>query len=132
MDRNGFFTIFEALDQSLQSSCELEIRGGAAVLALGLRGRTTLDVDVLPSSRFVDTDLRRSCAAASGNEVRPSWMIATAPRTSGRSGSTMSFSASTSWTTPRPVHAGQAPCGELNENSRGDSSDSAKPQRGQE
>jgi len=64
VDRNGLFAIFEALDGALQSSCELEIRGGAAVLALGLEGRTTLDVDVLPSSRFVDTDLRRSCAAA--------------------------------------------------------------------
>ena len=64
MDRNRLFVIFEALDGALQSSCELEIRGGAAVLALGLEGRTTLDVDVLPSSRFVDLDLRRSCAAA--------------------------------------------------------------------
>ena len=43
-----------------------------------------------------------------------------------------SFSASTSWTMPRPVRAGQASCGELNEDSRGDSSVSAKPQRGQE
>ena len=33
---------------------------------------------------------------------------------------------------PRPVHAGQAPWGELNENNRGDSSVRAKPQRGQE
>jgi hypothetical protein len=64
MDRNRLLVIFEALDGVLQSSCELEIRGGAAVLALGLEGRTTLDVDVLPSSRFVDADLRRACAAA--------------------------------------------------------------------
>ena len=66
------------------------------------------------------------------NEVLPSWMIAMARCASVRSGSMMSFSASTSWTTPRPVHEGQAPYGELNENSRGDSSVSAKPQRGQE
>ncbi|MDD5563429.1 MAG: hypothetical protein PHQ91_06915 [Thermoanaerobaculaceae bacterium] len=35
-----------------------------AVLGLRLEGRTTLDVDVLPSSRFLDAVLRRSCAAA--------------------------------------------------------------------
>ncbi len=64
MDRNRLLAIFEALDGALQSSCELEIRGGAAVLALGLEGRTTLDIDVLPSSRFVDAELRRACAAA--------------------------------------------------------------------
>jgi len=58
-------------------------------------------------------------------------MIATAPCASDRSGSTISLSGSTSWTTPSPVHAGQAPCGELNEKMRGDSSESAKPQRGQ-
>ncbi|MFH1176713.1 MAG: hypothetical protein V1750_04835 [Acidobacteriota bacterium] len=52
MDRGRLFAIFEALDTCLESPCELDIRGGAAVLALGLDGRATLDVDVLPSSRF--------------------------------------------------------------------------------
>ncbi|MFH1177507.1 MAG: DUF6036 family nucleotidyltransferase [Acidobacteriota bacterium] len=63
MDRARLFAVFEALDSALESACELEIRGGAAVLALGLEGRTTLDVDVLPASRFVDADLRRACLA---------------------------------------------------------------------
>jgi hypothetical protein len=63
VDRGRLFAIFEALDACLESPCELEIRGGAAVLALGLDGRATLDVDVLPSSRFVDADLHRACDA---------------------------------------------------------------------
>jgi hypothetical protein len=64
MDRRRLFAIFDVLDETLESPSELEIRGGAAVLALGFEGRTTLDVDVLPSSRFVDADLRRACLAA--------------------------------------------------------------------
>ena len=71
MDRGRLFAIFEALDEILQYSSELEIRGGAAVLSLGLEGRATLDVDVLPSSRFVDADLRRACLAA-GLDFNPS------------------------------------------------------------
>ncbi len=64
MDRVKLLAVFEALDGALESPTELEIRGGAAALALGLDGRTTMDVDVLPSSSFVDADLRRACRAA--------------------------------------------------------------------
>ena len=71
MDRARLFAIFEALDGALESGCELEIRGGAAVLALGLEGRTTLDVEVLPSSQFMDADLRRACLAT-GLDFNPS------------------------------------------------------------
>jgi hypothetical protein len=55
--------IFERLDQALEHPTELLIRGGAAVLAHGLEQRATLDIDVLPASRFVEADLRRACAA---------------------------------------------------------------------
>lgn len=34
------------------------------MLAHGLEQRVTLDIDVLPTSRFVEADLRRACAAA--------------------------------------------------------------------
>ena len=34
------------------------------MLAHGLEQRVTLDIDVLPASHFVETDLRRACAAA--------------------------------------------------------------------
>ena len=34
------------------------------MLAHGLEQRVTLDIDVLPNSRFVEADLRRACAAA--------------------------------------------------------------------
>lgn len=56
--------MFERLDSLLEAETTLHIRGGAAVLALGLEGRTTVDVDVLPTSRFVDGDLRRACEGA--------------------------------------------------------------------
>jgi hypothetical protein len=64
MDRKRLFELFQAVDRALELTTELEIRGGAAVLALGLEERTTMDVDVLPSSRFADADLRRACIAA--------------------------------------------------------------------
>lgn len=55
---------FEKLDQALEHPTELLIRGGAAVLAYGLEQRVTMDIDVLPASRFIEADLRRACAAA--------------------------------------------------------------------
>ena len=64
MDRARLIAVFERLDSLLVEDTTLHIRGGAAVLALGLEGRATIDVDVLPSSRFVDSDLRRACAGA--------------------------------------------------------------------
>lgn len=70
MDRKRLFAIFDLLDGALRSRCELSIRGGAAVLALGLDGRSTLDVDVLPSSCFDESDLRRSCNIA-GVDLNP-------------------------------------------------------------
>jgi hypothetical protein len=54
---------FERIDAALESPTELVIRGGAALLALGFEGRTTVDIDVLPASRFVEADLRRACEA---------------------------------------------------------------------
>jgi hypothetical protein len=64
VDRARLTEVFERLDSLLAEDTTLHIRGGAAVLALGLEGRATLDVDVLPSSRFVDSDLRRACTGA--------------------------------------------------------------------
>lgn len=64
MDASKLRQIFEKLDQALEHPAELLIRGGAAVLAHGLDQRVTLDIDVLPASRFVEADLRRACAAA--------------------------------------------------------------------
>lgn len=43
---------------------DLWIRGGAALLALGFEGRVTADIDVLPGSRFVESDLQRACESA--------------------------------------------------------------------
>ena len=34
------------------------------MLAHGLQQRVTLDIDVLPASRFIESDLRRACSAA--------------------------------------------------------------------
>jgi hypothetical protein len=56
--------ILEQIDAALETPTELVIRGGAALLALGFEGRTTVDIDVLPASRFAEADLRRACAAA--------------------------------------------------------------------
>jgi hypothetical protein len=64
MDAVKLRQIFERLDQALEHPTELLIRGGAAVLAHGLEQRITLDIDVLPASRFVEADLRRACVAA--------------------------------------------------------------------
>jgi hypothetical protein len=64
MDATKLRQIFEKLDQALEHPTELLIRGGAAMLAHGLEQRATLDIDVLPTSRFVEADLRRACAAA--------------------------------------------------------------------
>lgn len=64
MDSTTLRQIFDRLDQALEHPTELLIRGGAAVLAHGLEQRVTLDIDVLPTSRFVEADLRRACAAA--------------------------------------------------------------------
>ena len=63
MDAVKLRQIFERLDQALEHPTELLIRGGAAVLAHGLEQRVTLDIDVLPASRFIEADLRRACAA---------------------------------------------------------------------
>jgi hypothetical protein len=64
MDVTKLRQIFERLDASLEHPTELLIRGGAAVLAHGLDQRVTMDIDVLPSSRFVEADLRRACGDA--------------------------------------------------------------------
>ena len=64
MDATTLRKIFERLDQALEHPTELLIRGGAAVLAHGLEQRVTLDIDVLPTSHFIEADLRRACAAA--------------------------------------------------------------------
>jgi hypothetical protein len=64
MDAFKLRQIFERLDQALEHPTELLIRGGAAVLAHGLEQRVTLDIDVLPASRFIEADLRRACIAA--------------------------------------------------------------------
>jgi len=71
MDAARLRQILEKLDDALEHPTELLIRGGAAVLAHGLEQRVTLDIDVLPASRFVETDLRRACAAA-GLDFNPS------------------------------------------------------------
>jgi hypothetical protein len=63
MDATKLRQIFERLDQALEHPTELLIRGGAALLAHGLEQRVTVDIDVLPASRFVEADLRRACAA---------------------------------------------------------------------
>lgn len=64
MDASKLRQIFDRLDQALEHPTELLIRGGAAVLAHGLEQRVTIDIDVLPASRFIESDLRRACAAA--------------------------------------------------------------------
>ena len=64
MDALKLRQIFEKLDRALEHPTELLIRGGAAALAHGLEQRVTIDIDVLPASRFVEADLRRACAAA--------------------------------------------------------------------
>lgn len=64
MDAAQLRQVFERLDQALRYPTELLIRGGAAVLAHGLEQRVTLDIDVLPASRFVEADLRHACEAA--------------------------------------------------------------------
>lgn len=61
MDAAELRRIFERLDEALELDTTLHVRGGAAVLALGLEQRVTIDIDVLPDSRFVDADLRRAC-----------------------------------------------------------------------
>lgn len=63
MDATKLRQIFERLDQALEHPTELLIRGGAAVLAHGLEQRVTIDIDVLPASHFIESDLRRACAA---------------------------------------------------------------------
>ncbi len=65
MDALKLRQIFERLDEVLEYPTELLIRGGAALLAHGLEQRVTMDIDVLPASHFIETDLRRACAAAS-------------------------------------------------------------------
>jgi hypothetical protein len=64
MDAQRLRQIFEALDQALTDPTRLDIRGGAAVLALGLTGRTTMDIDVLPGSRYAEPGLREACRRA--------------------------------------------------------------------
>lgn len=63
MDNEGLREILDRLDAALQHDTVLLLRGGAAVLALGLRGRVTMDLDVLPASQFIESDLRQACAA---------------------------------------------------------------------
>ncbi len=62
MDRESLKALFERMDEALDEPTQLDIRGGAAVLALGAPGRTTMDIDVLPSSVFVEKTLREACS----------------------------------------------------------------------
>ena len=64
MDAAALRQTFARVDDALTAPTELLIRGGAALLALGFEGRTTVDIDVLPGSRFVELDLRHACAVA--------------------------------------------------------------------
>ncbi len=64
MDREDLRRTFERLDEALESETVLVIRGGAAVLALGLDQRVTMDMDVLPESRYSEPDLRAACERA--------------------------------------------------------------------
>lgn len=64
MDRHRLQQHFEGLDAHLGHPTRLRIRGGAAAIALGLDGRVTLDIDVLPDSTFVEPDLRQACERA--------------------------------------------------------------------
>ncbi len=61
MDAQRLLRIFEQLDEALTETTQLDIRGGAAALALGLTGRVTIDIDVLPDSRFIEADLHMAC-----------------------------------------------------------------------
>ena len=64
MDAKRLREIFEQLDAALTTPTVLHVRGGAALLGFGFEGRVTVDIDVLPSSSFVEQDLRRACEAA--------------------------------------------------------------------
>lgn len=64
MDQSRLRRILEDLDAALETDCLLLIRGGAAALVLGLDQRVTMDIDVLPESRFVEADLRAACRRA--------------------------------------------------------------------
>jgi hypothetical protein len=64
VDAQRLRAIFDQLDRHVQHPTELLIRGGAAVLAHGIEQRVTIDIDVVPSSRLVDADLRRACELA--------------------------------------------------------------------
>jgi hypothetical protein len=64
VDRERLREVFGLLDAALTSATVLDIRGGAAVLALGLEDRATIDIDVLPSSVFRDADLARAAGLA--------------------------------------------------------------------
>ncbi len=64
MDRDELRKTFERLDEALEFDTVLVIRGGAAVLALGLDQRVTIDLDVLPQSEYLEPDLRAACERA--------------------------------------------------------------------
>lgn len=64
MDGARLREILERLDQALGVDTVLDLHGGAAVLLLGMPERTTLDIDVLPFSRFEHGSLRRACQEA--------------------------------------------------------------------
>lgn len=64
MDATQFRQILERIDAALSTLTELSIRGGAAMLALGFEGRSTVAIDVLPGSRFIEQEMVRACTAA--------------------------------------------------------------------
>ena len=64
VDAEALRRAFERIDATLSRPTELLIRGGAALLALGHQDRSTVDIPVLPDSRFVEADLRAACTAA--------------------------------------------------------------------
>jgi hypothetical protein len=56
--------LLEQLDEALDDEVVLDLHGGSALLMLGMSDRTTMDIDVLPTSHFVDSSLRRACETA--------------------------------------------------------------------
>ena len=56
--------LFEHIDAALEKPTVLDLHGGAAVAMLGMSDRTTIDIDVLPTSVFEDASLRRACESA--------------------------------------------------------------------
>ncbi len=61
MDKDSLRTLLQRIDDQLTEKVVLDIRGGAAVPAHGLGGRTTGDLYVLPASRFSEAAFGKAC-----------------------------------------------------------------------